>query len=170
MYVTMRSGCLCARTWSARRPSRGVGARRYSSSASARSMRAPARAFDAIASRSMSIKLRRCRPFHDARFSRVAEKRFETCLFVVSEIVLDIVAQVPRADRLPFRIRADVLSRELLRPADARVARPLERLDVGCRQRARPPGPERVDERYPGQFLPGVAESTYFDSAGILMR
>src|SRR5205823_14116645 len=112
MYVTMRSGCLCARTWSARRPSRGVGARRYSSTASARSMRAPARAFDAIASRSMSIKLRRCGPFHDARFSRVADKALEPCLFVVPERVLHLVAHVRRADLLLLLVRAGLPSRD----------------------------------------------------------
>src|SRR4051812_1219943 len=116
----MPRGCLRARIPSASRPSRAVGARRYSSSASSPSMRRPARIFSAIdsitiddGSLELVAKTWRDRFADHAGFRRVAIKRLEAGAFLAAEIVLDIIPQVGSADLLVCARVGEIVPRDL---------------------------------------------------------
>ena len=86
----MRSGCLRARIVSASRPSRCVGASRYSSSASAADTRPPSITFATIA----STMLRRTPAFGGvapAQIGGVVEEHLQPRRFLGAQAVLHII-------------------------------------------------------------------------------
>ena len=73
-------------------------------------------------------------------------------------MVLDIIPQVSRAERLPPGGIPEVAPRDRRRNAAAFVARRLQHPDVLRRHGVRPAGPERVDERQTGRRRPQLAK------------
>src|SRR6266853_3135245 len=111
-------------------PRTAVGAARYSSSASAASTRCPARTLSMTLS---TIKLHGSRR-RDAKLERVAIEQLQPRPLVVAEMILNIIAQVPRAECLPFRRVRQVFARNRLGVRHTSVACLLQLLDVRRRQ------------------------------------
>src|SRR5438552_15140185 len=123
MYETTLPGCLRARTASASRPRSGVGAERYSSSASSALMRAPARTLSASPVMLGMIKPQRSVERREVELRGVLVERPQALELVVAEKVLNIIAQVPPGDRFARRIVRIIGARHIGGMRDACVAR-----------------------------------------------
>src|SRR5205823_3720746 len=158
MYETTLSGCLRARTASARRPSSAVGAWRYRSSASSAPTRSPARTLSASPVTLGMIKAQRSVERREVELRGVLVERPQALELVVAKKVLNIIAQVPPGDRFARRIVRIVGARHIGGMRDARVARTLQRLNLLRRHGVRPSSPEGVDERQTGRPRPQRTE------------
>src|SRR3989442_7994798 len=147
MYETTWSGCLRARTASARRPSSAVGAWRYRSSASSALTRAPARTLSASPVMLGMIKAQRSVERHEVELRSVFVERPQTLELVVAEEVLNIIAQVPPGDRFARRIVRKVGARHIGGMRDALVPSVLQRLNLLRRHGIGPPRPECIHKR-----------------------
>src|SRR5581483_8824808 len=94
----------------------------------------------------------------DADFRGIPVEQLQARALVVSEMVLDIIPQVACPKLLPLRRVLQVLARDGLGFGDATVARVLQLFHMRARQRVRPSGPERVDERQPCERRPRLTE------------
>src|SRR5215831_467395 len=142
----MPSGCLRRRIASASCPRTGVGAWRYSSSASALFTRSPVRTFSTSSVMLCMIKARRAVVGRETYLRGVAIERLESFELLPPKKVPDIIAQVATSHGLAAWVVGTVRCRDLVDVRQALITRVLQGRGVLRHHRVRPPRPERVHE------------------------
>src|SRR5207302_441471 len=101
----------------------------------------------------------------NADFDSITIKRFEAGAFRVAKIVLDIIAQVTRAERAMLRRVLEVFARDGLRLTDPLVTCRVQRSDVVGSQPIGATRPEGPDKRQAGHRRPRLSKVDLLDVA-----
>src|SRR5262245_17820881 len=112
-----------------------------------------------------SEKSQRLGAADDAGLSGILIKELETCAFLGSQRVLDIIPQIARPHRLSLRGGREILARDLVGALQTADTRLLQGVHVMRRQAALSAGPERIDERQAGGAHPDLAQIDFLDRA-----